>query len=1048
MPRSADKQLTHQPFKLGNYTVRPDLNEIVSGAGAARVKPKSMAVLLCLVEAAGNVCSRDHIFERVWGEAQLSDEVLTQAVAELRRALADDSRHPTAIQTIPRRGYRLVQAMHAPDPTDSVATPTPKVRGLLPYPGFNQHSTLIGRHPELSLLVQLLQQTGASQSALVLISGEPGIGKTRLAQEALKIAADDEQLALFGRCSEDQISGQYLPFAELIEQCIRIIPTTTLYNLLGETAPDLARVFPEFRRILDDLPPPTELPLEQQQRYFFNSFLAFLRKTAEMQPVCLLFDDLQWADEPTLKLLRHLATNLCEARVLMIGTFRESEIDQTKPFANFLEDVIAHRLTQRIALKPLNETSVGEMLESMTNQPVPPLWSKTVYERTEGNPFFVEELFQYLKEEGKALNRRGVWQVELSLDTIELPESLRWVLDQRLKRHDIATLKVLRAAAVMGRTFFIRPLLTLADNDESRLADIIRDVEQAWLVFPAAKQDDSSAVSLRYTFAHDLIRHALMSQISDVHRQQLHARIATEFETIYKNNLSEYAADIVYHLSHSGAADPGKLAHYYLLAARSALQKTAGVEALGFTNKALENISSIDKQTQAKLYSIHSQALRSLNRWEEAIAGWQQALAAFQTLGDEKGTAKCCLGMAAVFILSGRENEAYKITELGLQALGDTVHPLKVALLSEQAGAYAISDNLASAHDSLDSARAIAEQLNDPRLRGPLELSCGLVASAWVQIGDAQTHLETSVKTLRRDRNHWNLALAMAKVQFCLVTRGEWQKAEDINDELVGVIEQAGDAVAQVSNARDIALIQLARNGDVTEFEKAEQSSRNIVLRVAPKCLHMSAMVFAQTALWQNRLDEALEWCDEALQHEPFFWRGTSWALRAKILASRGDASALKGFKQYADRLPNSGQPMSCHVYKFVADLTEGLAMLGRLDKLSPHYEVLKQAIDATGAVFVPYHPQLLQKTLGILATGAGRWENAESHFKSALEQAERLPHVLEHAEVLRWYAWMLDQRGHPGDKSESSQLMRQARREYSNLGLDDFAGNVAHLAS
>lgn len=123
VPRSADKELTQQPFKLGNYTIRPDLNELDSGAATVHVKPKSMAVLLCLAEAAGNVCSRDHIFKQVWGEAELSDEVLTQAIAELRRALADDSRHPKVIQTIPRRGYRLVQPMNTLAPAaESMAT--------------------------------------------------------------------------------------------------------------------------------------------------------------------------------------------------------------------------------------------------------------------------------------------------------------------------------------------------------------------------------------------------------------------------------------------------------------------------------------------------------------------------------------------------------------------------------------------------------------------------------------------------------------------------------------------------------------------------------------------------------------------------------------------------------------------------------------------------------------------------------------------------------------------------------------------------------------
>ncbi|UCD58877.1 MAG: AAA family ATPase, partial [Candidatus Hydrogenedentota bacterium] len=251
----------------------------------------------------------------------------------------------------------------------------------------------VGREGERATLQQLLGDAAKGQGSLVMIGGEPGLGKTRLAEELVSEARQSGFLTLTGHCYEMEGAPSYIPFVELIESAARLVESDALLNALGDSAPEVAKLMPELRRLFPDIPPAPELPPEHARRYLFNGVREFVARAARAQPLLLVLDDLQWADEPTLLLLEHVAQQLREMPVFIIGTYRDVEWDAARSLAETLEGLLRQRLTHKVILKPLPQSDVSAMLRARSGQEPPAPLVHAVFRETEGNPFFVEEVF-------------------------------------------------------------------------------------------------------------------------------------------------------------------------------------------------------------------------------------------------------------------------------------------------------------------------------------------------------------------------------------------------------------------------------------------------------------------------------------------------------------------------------------------------------------------------------------------------------------------------------------------------------------------------------
>src|ERR1700731_899082 len=454
-------------FQFADFVLDRGAYELRGGEAVVPLQRIPLELLCLLVERRGQLVTREEILERVWGKGVFidSENSINTAIRKVRQALCDNPEAPRFVVTVPARGYRFVAEIHAPKigRADQFRAGPP--------------STMVGRERELASLLCGLDDAASRRGRLFLISGEPGVGKSRLADEVATSAHANRMAIMVGHCSEHDEAVAYLPFVEMLENFVdRASNPDSLRKALGEQASELARLLPKLKNILPELPPPLDLPPAQARRHLFNCFFEFVARIASEQPTLMILEDLHWADDSTLSLLDHLAQRLADLPLMVIGTYRDAELDVTRPLAKTLEDLLRGRLATSVRLKGLPRDEVGAMQNSLSGQSPPAAVVGEIFAETEGNPFFVEELFRHLKEENRLYDSSGQFRSKLEIAELDAPTSVRLVVARRLARLSDLTQKMLATAAVIGRFFSLE---ILQASNQANADSILSCVEEA-----------------------------------------------------------------------------------------------------------------------------------------------------------------------------------------------------------------------------------------------------------------------------------------------------------------------------------------------------------------------------------------------------------------------------------------------------------------------------------------------------------------------------------------------------------------------------------------
>jgi predicted ATPase/DNA-binding winged helix-turn-helix (wHTH) protein len=553
-------------------------------------------LLFLLVEKRGQLVTREEVLERLWDKGVFFDvdNAINSAVRKLRRALADDPEEPRYVLTVPTKGYRFVAEL---DDLSSRPLRRAKKVGRASR-GRSTQSPMAGRRREMALLQNGLGDAASGHGQVFLISGEPGIGKTRLAEEFAAVAEAKGLAVRVGHCLQEAVP--FLPFVEMLE---RFVDGTgepeQLRRQLAEEASELARLLPKLRRILPDLPPALDLPPLQARRHLFNSFFDFVARVANEQPTLLIVEDLHWADDSSLALLDHLTQRIADLPVMLLGTYRDAEIEVTRGLAKTLEDLLRGRIATRLKLKGLPRDDVATMLSRLSGKSAPAGVVEEIFAETEGNPFFVEELFRHLDEENRLYDSAGEFRSALKIAEFEVPESVRLVVARRLERLKGSTQKMLALAAVIGRFFSFELLNVSGSSDAGSFLECLEETEKAGLIFAVAEGERTG-----YEFSHELIRQTVVGSITPARRQTLHLAVADAIERIYSINpespyaetLDDYVADLAHHYSRGGNRE--KAIQYLQLAAQQAAQRSASSVAIDQLTNALRILKSLPETAQ------------------------------------------------------------------------------------------------------------------------------------------------------------------------------------------------------------------------------------------------------------------------------------------------------------------------------------------------------------------------------------------------------------------------------------------------------------------
>lgn len=440
----------------------------------------------------------------------------------------------------------------------------------------------VGRDSELSRIKGKLADARTGRGGLVMLVGEPGIGKSRMIEEFTEHARADGAAVLFGACFEGEWVPPFAPFADAIDGYAKEAVIESLQIDLGNGAGAIARLAPSLRVRLPDLAEPAQLQPDEERFRLLDAVSQFLIATSQRMPVVLVLDDLHWADKGTIAMLRHVARFVTKHRILLIGAYRDVELDRQHPLSDALAQLRREVEYERIALKGLDESDIGSMLASITAHDVPEAFVQAISSETDGNPFFIREVLIHLTEEGKIFQQDGRWTSNVSIAEMGIPEGVRQVIGRRLSRLSEHANKLLTTASGFNGPFHIYLAGAAAGLDESAALDAIDEALLAQIVRSTGDADS-------YNFTHALIRHTLYSELSPSRQVRLHRQIAEAMERVYGDRAKDHAAELAFQYHRSAAISGAERGVPHALAAADQAQAAAAWdEQVAFLRMALE----------------------------------------------------------------------------------------------------------------------------------------------------------------------------------------------------------------------------------------------------------------------------------------------------------------------------------------------------------------------------------------------------------------------------------------------------------------------------
>jgi tetratricopeptide (TPR) repeat protein len=655
----------------------------------------------------------------------------------------------------------------------------------------------VGREPELKQLQSAFDGAMSGQGALMMVTGEPGIGKTALCEQLATYVTLRGGRTLVGHCYEaGSLSLPYLAFVEALRSYVLSRETKDLREELGSGAADVARIISEIRERLKIKLRPQKDPEEERYR-LLQAVTEFLSNAANVQPMMVVLEDLHDADKGTMEMLTHVSRNLAGTRLLIVGTYRDVEVDRSHPLSAALAELRRVSTYGRVLLRGLNADEVRRMMESITRESVSWGLAQAVHRQTEGNPLFVQEVIRYLAEEGLIAQKEGRWRP--TRDTpleMSIPEGLRDVIGKRLSLLSPECNQLLAVASVIGREFALETLKAVAGINEDVFVNALKEAVRLSIL-----EERSQKGVVRYRFTHAFFRQTLYEEMIAPQRLKLHQQVARALETLYAKRVQEHAAELAEHFSHStDPADLKKAIEYGEMAAKRATDVYAYSEAVRLLEQALKVQEVLDPEDKAKrcdLVLALGDALILAGELKRVIdVEAPQALSLAEAIADSKRASQACLlagngliGYGTTLMTS--PEAAQWATRADRYAEPDTIERARAdAMLGfvKLSGVNPLPEGATLLSRALDLAR----RLGDPD-------TYWWIAAFWLFIVSAPKHDEERLRLaeeLTEQSRHGVNFLILASVWWIMghtfLEFGQRRRAEDIMSEMKTLAERSG----------------------------------------------------------------------------------------------------------------------------------------------------------------------------------------------------------------------------------------------------------------
>jgi predicted ATPase/DNA-binding winged helix-turn-helix (wHTH) protein len=905
-------QIEFPPFRLDLARER-----LWRGDQPVGLRRKTWHVLLYLIEQRGRLVGRDELLDAVWPNVAVAPATLTQSVHELRRALGDHARAPHFIETVHRRGFRFIAKIR--QTTESEITQRRLSSPQLPVGLRSDRGdrSLPGREVELARLSRLLQGARGGQRRIVFVTGEPGIGKTRLVRTFLEQLADDDSdepvWIAMGRCVDLHGEGEaYLPMLEALDRLAREAGTRSVVSVLRRWAPTWLAQLPWLLgdEPKQDLPASVITPTSVRM---LRECCAALEALAQERPLVLWIEDLHWSDSASVDLLAALAARPDPARLLVLATYRPVDAAiHSHPVAALKRSLEQQRTGEEMALELLDEAAVSAYLRKRLAIEPDPALATVIHEQTDGNPLFMVTVVDHFVAAGWLAQTNGTgWSLTCPLVTLreKTPTSLRALVEAQLLDVYPEELEALQAASCVGDSFDAQ-LVAAATGWEIEAAEKVCGRLAGWGLFledaGASRWPDGSSGE-RFRFLHAVFRYILYGQVMAGQRQQLHHRVAERLEAGFARERGAVAAEVALHFERGG--DPERAIDHLVEAAVGVRQRAGDREAVAYFARALDLLASLpdsdDRVRQEIELRLHlwrevnaSAAVSALSQ----DASLDRALELCDRIGDSRSRAYATSYRTRSLIIEGELDAAESLDEQRVKRASNLSDPVLLA------AAHSESGDIAFYRGELDRARrehalclSALEGVDPPetcRLLGhdPGTLALGYQGwTYWLNGRPDEARRDAAACLARAEACGYPLNNAFALAQALLVEqfRRDADAANALAKSCAELAEEHG-FVLPYPTVCAVMSWTLAQSGDIDAAsvqlkEGAAMSSR---LRIRQGLSHLLATL-AEIELGRGSATEGLAVIDEALafieETGARFWAPEIHRLKGELLRLDGD---------------------------------------------------------------------------------------------------------------------------------------------------------------
>lgn len=657
---------------------------------------------------------------------------------------------------------------------------------IIPRYSLSTEVPLVGRDSELR---QILNEFDLARGGcrLTLLESQAGGGKTRLLAEAARQIRAKGAITLAGGCYEQEGRVPFGPIHDALLDYIQAQPSTVLRARLSGIEFDIARLLPELR---DRMTFPMGLVEGESERpRLFASIAVFIERIAAVQPVLMVLDDLHWADDTTLSLTHYLVRQLKDSHVLLLGAYRDDEMVEASPLAQFAQDADRESRGGRLQLGPLTADDLASLAAERLGGPCTESLLRALHERSGGNPFFLLQMLRLLQQEAALVQSAGGWQM-LPGAALKLPSEVRDAIAQRVHKLPAGVRETLTAGAMLGREFSYWSLAAITTMEELTLD---RTLDAAVAAHVLAETPDG------YVFRHPLLREVIYNEISRQRRARWHARAGLALESLYGSAAPQHASELALHFEGAGERFHAQAVHYLTLAGNAASQALVWQEAREYYTRATDLATSESPATEAeeKLGTV----LKTLACYADSLDVLRRAARDYERLGDYDAVVRTLAHEGATYLSSGQVVEGSAHLEHELARMEQLASPQALAMAyGALAGLYHVQSRLVEQRAAAERGAELARQSGDAQTIADAAAVLGLVLTNEGKLEEASVLLAEALAAAEPSGSVATRILVLNNLAWIADVRGETEKS-------ASYLEAAATSAQQYGNLPQLIFI-------------------------------------------------------------------------------------------------------------------------------------------------------------------------------------------------------------------------------------------------